>query len=248
MQHYRNIEIVPQHDGLLLWLNNPTKRNAISTKVIGELTHFFSQSFDNYQFIIIAGRGDCFAAGADLSEMVSVSESEAVQISRSLHQLLEQMGRVSIPVIAAVHGYAIGGGFELALGADMVFAAQSAWFNLPEIGFSLIPGGGATQKWTNIVGRRSAFFHMLTSARISADEALNVGFVQKIFPDEQFFDSVTNFVSSIFKPLTQQAVVALKNAVRAAGQSDGYTVEANAFSQLLANDAKPLIQKFLDRK
>lgn len=248
MKNYQYIEVARQHDGIILWLNNPSKRNTISTTVIKELIHFFLQPSEDACFLVMAGRGECFAAGADLVEMVEVSESQALEISKTLHYLLTLMGQYSVPVIAAVHGYAIGGGLELALGADMIFTTESAWFSLPELGFSLIPGGGATQNLSKTVGRRNALFQMLTAKRINSNEALHMGIVQRVFPDEQFFTIVMDFVSSMFKPLSFHAVVALKKAVRAAGTSQGYAVEAEQFSHLLGHDAKLLIQKFLANK
>lgn len=247
MEKYQYVEIEQLQGGVLLWLNNPTKRNAISRAVIEELMQFFSKPSGAAHFVIVAGRGECFAAGADLKEMIDVSEEQAIEISRNLHHLLLLIGKYSVPVVAAVHGYAVGGGLELALGADMIFAAESAWFSLPEMGFSLIPGGGATQRLPQIVGRRNAFFQILSSTRISGKEAVTMGIVQKTFADEQFFLNVVNFVSTMMKDLQPDAVLALKRAIRAAGSKGGYTIEAEGFAWLLTHKGKSLIKKFLEK-
>src|SRR6056297_558447 len=108
---FTTFEIQKLTHGLILWLNQPQKRNAISSKMVDELNTFFTQVSDETHFVVVAGRGECFAAGADLKEMATVSEETAREISGKLHRLHHNMGNCNALIVAAVHGYAIGGGF-----------------------------------------------------------------------------------------------------------------------------------------
>jgi enoyl-CoA hydratase len=210
--------------------------------------HFFSQELLPYTFVMLAGKGECFAAGADLAEISTVSESEAINISENLQLLFEQMGHCKTPVVAAVHGYAVGGGLELALGADLIFSTSSAWFQLPEVNFSLIPGGGATQRLTEVAGRRSAFFHMLTAEKITAAQALQMGIIQKVFSPDDFANQVVAYLSGLTAKTNPATVSLLKRAIRSFGTSEGFTTESEGFAQLLVGEAQEKIRKFLGKE
>lgn len=248
MAGYRTLEIETRESGTILWFNRPEIRNIISTEVIQELTDFFTQPAGDNQFVIMAGQGECFAAGADLKEMVNVSEARALEISRYLHRLLQHIGKYQAPVVAAVHGYAIGGGFELALAADMVFATDDAWFSLPEMDFSMIPGGGATQRLTQRVGRADAFYQIFTGQKLSANDALLRGLVQKVYDQDQFIDRVVADITKVLGSIGKDAAVSLKRAIRLAGKEDGYAAEAEEFAWLLTNKGRPIIKEFFNRK
>ncbi|MDA3867061.1 MAG: enoyl-CoA hydratase/isomerase family protein [Salinivirgaceae bacterium] len=248
MDHYQQIEIEIRGNGCVLWLNNPAKRNAMSSVLIEELMHFFSQEKLPYTFVMLAGKGECFAAGADLAEISTVSQSEAIIISENLQSLFEQMEYCKIPIIAAVHGYAVGGGLELALGTDLIFSTSGAWFQLPEVNFSLIPGGGATQRLTEIIGRRSAFFYMLTAEKISAAQALQMGIIQKIFSVDDFVNQVVAYLSGLTDKTNPATVSLLKRAIRSYGTSEGFIAESRGFAQLLVGEAQKKIRKFLGKE
>jgi len=243
---YRTFDLEKRDGGTILWFNRPDTRNVISSGVIDELIDYFTQPAKDNQFAVLAGRGDCFVAGADLKEMVDVSELRALEISRSLHRLLKYIGDYQAPVVAAVHGYAIGGGFELALAADMVFATSDAWFSLPELGFSLIPGGGGTQRLTQRLGRADAFYRIFSGENLTAQQCLSRGIVQKLFDDDQFIDTVIRDLVKVLGKHGKAASVALKQAIRLAGKDEGYDIESKEFARLLTSRARPLIKEFFE--
>lgn len=244
MSVYRTFDLEKRKGGTIIWFNRPDTRNVISSKVIEELVDFFTKPASDNQFVVFAGRGDCFVAGADLKEMAEVSEIEALQISRSLHKLLSYIGAYQAPVVAAVHGYAIGGGFELALAADMIFATRDAWFSLPELSFSMIPGGGATQRLTQRLGRADAFYRIFTGEKLTADQCLGRGIVQKVFDNNQFVDQVVEDMAHVLEKYGKAASVELKRAIRLAGSNEGYEAEARGFAHLLTQRARPFIKEF----
>lgn len=245
MPNYKTLYTEPAHSGIILWLNQPENHNAISTKMIDELIHFFTQPAKKTAFIIMAGKGDCFAAGADLKEMMKLSEHQALQTSHNLHKLITHIAHYQAPVIAAVHGYAIGGGFELALGADMIFAAKDTFFAMPEINFALIPGAGGTQTLTQQLGRADAYYHILTANKLSAHYCQQKGIVQQIFDNKNFFETITNRANQLTSKIDHKAAMALKKTIRHAHENNAYATESEEFAWLLSHKAKPHIKKFI---
>lgn len=247
MPNYKTILIEPVGKGEVLWLNRPQIKNAISELVIDELNDYFEKNPDDSHFTIIAGKGDCFAAGADLKEMYGASELKAIETSKKLHRLLKKIGTYPVPVVAAVHGYAIGGGFELALAADMIFASQNSFFSLPELNYDMIPGGGATQRLPQKMGRGDALFYILSGQQISAVQCNEKGIVQMLLDEQNFIPDVINQVELMLGSKDKEAVAILKSVIRNAGGPDGYIMEANGFAKLLTEKGKMHIEKFINK-
>lgn len=246
MTDYKTIFTAHHKGGLILWLARPEKRNAITIEMIEELTDFFSQPAGDLNFVIMAGKGECFAAGADLTAMKDASEASALEISRDLHQLSAHIGAYNAPVVAAVHGYALGGGFELALSADMLYASEEAYFAMPEMNFSLIPGGGGTQRLAEHLGKADAYYYIFTGEKLSAEFCMQRGLVQKIHNKNQLIENTINSLASVTKKTGKAAAVSLKKTIRLAGQKDGYATEAEHFAWLLNHKAKPFIEQFIN--
>lgn len=247
MPEYKTISIEPIDQGVILWLNRPQLKNAISELVIDELMDYFNHTENSARFVLIAGKGDCFAAGADLKEMYHVSEEKAQEISNRLHQLLKKIGIYPAPVIAAVHGYAIGGGFELALAADMIFASKSSFFSLPELSYDLIPGGGATQRLPQKMGRGDAFYYILSGESLSAKQCKDYGIVQQLFDDQAFLSDAIAKAHKLIGSKDAEAIAVLKDAIRNAGKEEGYNRETKGFARLLTHKAKIHIEKFIKK-
>lgn len=169
----------------LLRLNRPEARNALSMELRRELVRCIAQASDDaaVRAVVIAGNERAFAAGADIKEMAGASTVE--MMGRGVLGLWRATASCSKPVIAAVRGYALGGGCELALLCDMVVAGETARFGQPEIRIGIIPGGGGTQRLVAAVGKHRAMKYLLTGAMFSGREAFEMGLASEVVADEQ---------------------------------------------------------------
>jgi enoyl-CoA hydratase/carnithine racemase len=247
MPTYKTISIEPIDEGAILWLNRPQIKNAISELVISELADYFTSNSSDLRFVVMAGKGDCFAAGADLKEMYSVTEEKAIEISTRLHELLKTIQAFPVPVVAAIHGYAIGGGFELALAADIIFATHNSFFSLPELNYDMIPGGGATQRLPQKIGSANAFYYILSGESITAQQCKDYGVIQKLFDEQNFIPEVLSELKKMLGNKDTEAIAILKDVISNAGSDEGYKKEAKGFAKLLTQKAKIHIEKFIKK-
>jgi len=183
--------LVEQHNGIVtLTINRPDKLNALSEVVLGELkdllTGLAAKSFPEIRGMVVTGAGDkAFIAGADISRMAEMSPAEGAtfsQLGKSVPLLLEAL---PFPVIACVHGYALGGGCEVAMGCDYIFATEAAVFGQPEVSLGLIPGFGGCVRLLRFVGPGRAKELIYTGRNVKADEALRIGLVNRVFATKQ---------------------------------------------------------------
>jgi len=183
--------LVEQHSGIVtLTINRPDKLNALSEVVLGELndllTGLAAKSFPEIRGMVVTGAGDkAFIAGADIARMAEMSPAEGAtfsQLGQGVPLLLEAL---PFPVIACVHGYALGGGCELAMGCDYIFATETAVFGQPEVSLGLIPGFGGCVRLLRLVGPSRAKELIYTGRNVKADEALRIGLVNRVFATKQ---------------------------------------------------------------
>src|ERR1700758_3261875 len=166
-------------------LNRPKVMNALNKATINELRSAFENARDdsNVRGVILTGAGEkAFAAGADISEVANqtaIEAEESTRFGQSVTDLIENLGK---PVIAAINGYALGGGCELAMACTLRIAADGARFGQPEINLGILPGYGGTQRLSRLVGKGKAMELMLTGALIGADEALRIGLINRVVP------------------------------------------------------------------
>ncbi|KAF4120889.1 enoyl-CoA hydratase [Geosmithia morbida] len=186
-------------DGVrVLALNRPTKRNALSQQLIVDLLALLhaASSDDSVRAIVITGSRTFFCAGADIKE-ISELDGQSARKCRYLEDLCQGLSNVRKPLIAAVEGMALGGGFEVALACDLIFASSNSKFGLPEVSIGLIPGAGGTQRLTNAVGKFKAMQMILLSKPISAAEASSVGLVADVFEPGTVLDNAVQMASSL---------------------------------------------------
>lgn len=166
----------------LLKINRPKVLNAINNNVLKELRDHLRELDDNRQtrVVIITGDDRAFAAGADLQSLASASTVDQVLDERA--RLWKEMALFSKPLIAAVNGFALGGGCELAMSCDFIIAGDTAKFGQPEIKVGIMPGAGGTQRFTNALGKSKANYYLMTGEMIDAKEALEFGLVAKVVP------------------------------------------------------------------
>lgn len=203
-------------------VNCPKKMNAISTPVLTDLVEAFDQveKMDDVYCVILTGAGDkAFVGGADIKEMSEYGFSQARDYAKFGSDVMEKIHQFRTPVIAAVNGYALGGGAELAIACDIRIASENAQFAFPEASLGIMAGFGGTIRLQKIVGEGIAKELLLTSNRIKADEAYRIGMVNKVVPAEELMSTAMAMAEKIAKngPI---AVSATKKAVNVASESD----------------------------
>jgi len=182
----------------LAWLifNRPTRLNAISPELIADLDHCLTELWDDEEVkvLILTGAGDrAFCAGADISGFVGGTPSTGFEATRRLQMVTQRMEKFPKPIIAAVNGFALGGGLEIAMACDFRLASEKASFGQPEIMLGIIPGAGGTQRLAKYVGLGRAKEMVMLGDRISAEEAHRIGLVNRVFPIDKFEEEVKNF-------------------------------------------------------
>ncbi|KAI3575462.1 ClpP/crotonase-like domain-containing protein [Fusarium oxysporum f. sp. albedinis] len=182
----------------VITLNRSEKRNALSKAMITELLGALSRvsADSNTKVIVVTGRGSCFSAGADIKE-ISTMDAEAARSCRYLEDLCHGMAAVRKPILAAVDGPALGGGFELAMMCDLIYASPRAKFVLPEVNLGLIPGAGGTQRLTSALGKFRAMKAILLGTPVSSEEALSCGLVCDMFKDGQVLDKTIDAAAQV---------------------------------------------------
>lgn len=234
---YTNILTETRGRVALISLNRPQALNALNRALLVELGQAFT-AFDAdpaVGAIVISGSPRAFAAGADIKEMVEMSAQEME--ADSVSDLFARLAQVGKPVIAAVSGFALGGGCELALLCDIILAAENARFGLPEVTIGVIPGGGGTQRLTRAVGKSLAMEMILNNRQLSASEAEKIGLVSRVVPVERLLDEALALAAEIAErsPLTLRIA---KQAVRAAFAgplSEGLDEERRLFHEAFAS-------------
>ncbi len=164
----------------LVTINRPEALNALNTRFFNEMDQVVAEigARTDVRVMIITGNGKAFVAGADIAEMVDKSPAEGSAFSRLGQNTFRSLGEMKIPVIAAINGFVLGGGLELAMGCDFRIASSKAKFGQPEVSLGLIPGYAATQRLPRLTGIGDALFLLMTAEMIGADDALWIGLVQ----------------------------------------------------------------------
>ncbi|MBI5310624.1 MAG: enoyl-CoA hydratase/isomerase family protein [Actinobacteria bacterium] len=223
-----------------LRLNRPAVRNALSDDLRSELSTQIEacDADEDVGCIVIAGDNDYFASGADIKALHDRDLVGTLDSSRG-RNLWQTVGACQTPVVAAVSGYALGGGFELALACDMIVAAEKAEFGTPEITLGIIPGGGGTQRLARVIGKQRAMEMVLTGKRITAQEAFEIGIVNEVVPKRQdWLERAFDFAAVIARRAPIAARMA-KQAVLAADEtplSAGLAQERRLFEIAMATE------------
>lgn len=175
----------------LITISRPKALNALNTGVLSELIAEMqrAEADSNCNVVVLTGEGKAFVAGGDIAQMSRMNPSQALQYAKQGQDLMAFMEKMNKVVIAAINGYALGGGSELALGCDMVIAAKSAKIGQPEVTLGIMPGFGGTQRLVRTVGRNAAKEWILTGGMYSAQDAMRIGFVNRVVDDDQVVDA-----------------------------------------------------------
>ncbi|HEX9332705.1 MAG TPA: enoyl-CoA hydratase-related protein [Anaerolineales bacterium] len=235
----------------LIILNRPQVMNALNNQLMRELMDAL-EAFDKNDSIgamVITGNEKAFAAGADIKEMAGKSIQQ--MMDRDHIAVFGRIRTIRKPVIAAVSGWALGGGCEIALSCDMIVASESAMFGQPEINIGVIPGAGGTQRLTHAVGKAVAMEMILNDRRLTAQEAYQYGMVNRVVPAEKYLDEALKLAGEI----AARAPIALRTAKKMINQtfertlSEGLVAEKQEFYNLFATeDQKEGMKAFIEKR
>lgn len=231
-------------------INRPDQLNALNDTVFVELSSALDEieGDDGVRGLIITGAGEkAFVAGADIKEFASFTPEQAEELSLRGQKVFQKLEDLTIPVIAAVNGYALGGGCELAMACHVRVASKNALMGLPEVSLGLIPGYGGTQRLTELVGKAKALELVMSGRFAKAEEAASIGLVNKV-AEESVMDEARKMMSAMLK----QGPLAIKSAILAikeAGSDSGFESEAKLFGELFATaDFKEGTTAFMEKR
>jgi enoyl-CoA hydratase len=251
---YENILFSVEAGIATLTFNRPKVLNALNLKTIEEVADAVRtvDADETIRVLILTGAGDrAFVAGADIGELQKLSPVGAAQFAAEGQKVLFAIESLPIPTIACINGFALGGGCEIAMTCDFMYASEKARFGQPEINLGLIPGFGGTQRLLRLVGRARAKEICLTGAMISAKEAMEMGLVNKVFPPETLMEE-TKKVAALMASKGKVALKAIKQVINRGMDTDlrtGCALEIEAFALTFASpDAKEGTTAFLEKR
>ncbi len=237
---FKHIQIKHDEGIATITINREKALNALNHEVIEELQTFFRNHWtdDSLRVVIITGAGKAFVAGADIKELAECDVVSATRTSLLGHHLMRSIENFPCPVIAAINGFALGGGCELALACDIRLASDKAKLGQPEINLGIIPGYGGTQRLTRLVGRGKAKQMALTGDMITAEEAKRIGLVEEVFPAEELMDKAIEMAKKIASkaPISAKAVKECINRGLDMNLSAGCDFEKNMFGLLYGTE------------
>jgi enoyl-CoA hydratase len=239
---------------MILTINRENALNALNSMVLSKLNDFMAEAAahkNNLKGIIITGAGSkAFVAGADITEFVGLDAQSGSQLSRKGQAVLDRIEKMEIPVIAAINGFALGGGCELAMACHMRIASTSAKFGQPEVNLGLIPGYAGTQLLVRLIGRAKATELILTGDMISAQEAMNLGLVNHVVePDEVITKSI-----ELIEKIAKKGPLAVSASLRCIQkyfefEEGGALYESEQFGERMESaEAKEGISAFLEKR
>ena len=237
----------------ILTLNRPEAYNALNTQLLRELAEAADEleADKSIRALIITGAGKAFVAGADIREMRSLTHEQAKAFARTGHDAFRKIDDLYMPVIAAINGYALGGGLELALCCDIRFAARSARFGQPEVGIGIIPGFGGTQRLPRVIGTSPSLRLALTAEQIDAEEAKRIRIVNDVYDDDKLMEACFDTATKIARnaPI---AVHLLKTSMSRRFErflDEDLAYEAEAFASCFGTeDQQMAMEAFLEKR
>ncbi len=239
------------HGILTLTLNRPDKLNALNAEVLNELDQAISwvETETSVKGVLLTGSGEkAFVAGADIAEFTTLDRSSGERLSKKGQDILMRIEQSTCPWVAAVNGFALGGGAELAMACHLRIGASNAVFGLPEVSLGLIPGYGGTQRLPLLIGRSKAMELILTGRQMKAEEALQCGLLHALAEEGKLLETAEQLLLNVLK----KAPIAVRHAVQAilhSGEETGYPREASLFGDLCqTDDFKEGIEAFLQKR
>jgi enoyl-CoA hydratase len=251
---YENLVLELRGGMGIIKINRPKALNALNSATLDELLAAAGELAGNpdVKVVIVTGQGDkAFAAGADIQEMQPMNPMQGMAFSQKGHKAMSFLQEMSKPVIAAVNGYALGGGFELALACDIIYAAEKARVGFPEVTLGILPGFGGTQRTARLTGVAKAKELIFSGKAISAKEAYEMGILNKVTPDGELMEAVEGLAASIMSagPIGVGLAKASINKSASVDVDSGLDFEAEAFGLCFGTeDQKEGMAAFLEKR
>jgi len=250
--NFENIIIEQKENLAIITINRPSKLNALNKTTIEELHEAFKYLEENAKVIIITGSGEkAFVAGADISEFAGFTIEKGAELARKGQKILfDFVQNLSVPVIAAVNGFALGGGLELAMASHFRVASTNAKMGLPEVSLGVIPGYGGTQRLPQLVGKGKAMELIMSAGMISAEEAKDWGLVNYVVEQEELLPLCEKLAGKIMRNSSVAIAAAIKS-VNANYETNvnGFNVEIEQFGESFGtNDFKEGTTAFLEKR
>jgi len=253
IMEFKNL-IVEKKDGIaILKFNRPKALNALNSETLVELkaAGLALNADKDVRVVIVTGEGKAFVAGADILEMKDLTALEGMAFSARGHEALATLENMEKPVIAAVNGFALGGGFEVALACDIIYASDKAKVGFPETGLGIHPGFGGTQRTAKLAGLARAKELIFTAKTIGAAEAYEMGLVNKVVPDDQLMTEVMGLADKICAngPFAVRLAKECVNKSLSLDNKEGLTLEAKDFGLCFATkDQKEGMTAFVEKR
>jgi len=249
---YKTIKLASTEGIVILSLNRPEALNALNSLFFKELNDALDHLDESIRVLVITGEGKAFAAGADIAEMVGKDDSEARDFSKYGQDTFHRLETLEIPVIAAVNGYALGGGCELAMACDFRIAGERAVFGQPEVNLGLIPGFAGTVRLPKQVGIGNALMMLMTGENVRAEEALRLGLVSRVVPQDELMNEVLR-VARLIATRGPEAVKKVKAVTRQGVKiipEKAYNIENEQFGTLFGEgrEGREGMQAFLEKR
>ncbi len=251
---YENIETEVKNNIGYVFINRPKVLNALDVNTVSELetAFIFMRDDSNVRVVILSGRGDkAFVAGADISQFNKYSTIQAKEFAESGQKVFDLIENLGKPVIAAINGFALGGGCELAMACTLRLASDKAKFGQPEINLGLIPGYGGTQRLPRLVGKTKAMEMILTGDIFTAQDALDIGLVNKVIPQADLLIESTKLAEKLASKspvITKLALEAVNRGLNTA-LKEGCEIEASIFGSCFSTkDKTEGVSAFIEKR
>lgn len=252
MMTYDNVLVNKEEKTAVITINRPESLNALNAKTIEELSVVFGEldADPTIRVIVLTGSGEkSFVAGADIKEFSDFNQEKAEQLARNgQHILFNKIENLSKPVIAAINGFALGGGLELAMACHIRYASENARLGLPEVTLGLIPGYGGTQRLPKLIGKGLANEMIFSAKMIPSQKAKEIGLVNEVFP----IDELLLKTRELAQMIANNSPMAIAKAIKATNLSDtdkGFETEITYFGELFEmDDKKEGVSAFLEKR
>jgi enoyl-CoA hydratase len=249
---YKNLKVQIEDGIATVTVSRPEALNALNSNFFHEMDDLIARisDDDSVRIMILTGEGKAFVAGADIAEMADMTPEQGKAFSKLGQATFRRFFTMKIPVIAAINGYALGGGLELTLGCDIRIASTKARFGQPEVNLGMIPGYGGTQRLPRLIGLGNALYLLMTAEVIGAEEALRMGLVQKVVEHEQLMEETLKMARAILSK-GPEAIRKVKYVTRNGIQSDfmeGCELESEYFSSQFKAEGEEGMKAFLEKR
>ena len=249
---YKNIIHTIENNVLTIVINRPSKLNALNSEILDELEKIFNWAYEDSDIraIIITGAGEkAFVAGADITEFTLLNRIDAKIFSEKGQEIFKKIAQCPKAVIAAINGFALGGGLELAMACHLRIATEKAKFGQPEVGLGLIPGFGGTQRLTELVGKGKAFELILSGNKIDSIEAQKIGLVNYVVSDNDLLKKCKEIAQIILSKSPGAISEAIRCIHAYTPSTNGYEIESSAFANCCeTEDFKEGVQAFIEKR